>query len=645
MKRTYLFLLILPVQLALFAQKEVPAFGKIDLQDLQLKSCPFEPDATAMKLFDIQETEFEVLAYNSRLITERRVRIKIFNVKGYEYASVRIPYFSKKSVTKIKDLSGIIYSLDSSGQIMTERLYKSDFFKKKAEDNIGIINFTFPNLKPGCVIEFRYTRIEKNILQIDPWIPQGEIPVAYASLTLITPSFSRVKTKIYGADTINQTVTKLSKGSYDRLKRIYFKENIRSFEPEPFMSSYKDNLLKVVFLLIPESSFFVDVLISPEVVWKFTGNSLLRSMDFGGQIRRIIIGTESIIDSAKNIFSISDRIGFIYERVKKRIPDKGEQTLYPNDVLEAWNNRTGNTAEINLILINLLQKAGVTCMPLLISTRENGKVNTDFPSIGQLNAVDVLALDSNTFFLMDASLKYQSYLNPPFNVLNRQGLLLEEDNMQWVNISDERPLVRQNININATIRENGSIEGSAMCLHYDYAKSYMLDSTTEEDPKNKFIDKKPAGLKIISITYENAENDSEPLLQRINFTYEPQNTGDYYFINPQMLDSKNENPFVKQIRNTAIDFGCKQQLTLLMELEIPSTFEIDHLPRNITVRAPDSSFFFKRIFSFGSGIIHLSQTFDIMRPIFDKEEYPAIQEFFNRAYQLMSEEIILKKKK
>src|SRR5678816_2360212 len=96
-----------------FSQKTVPEFGKIDVAELKMKSCSFEPGASALNLFDVQEVEFKTNDYVSRLVTERRVRIKIFNESGYKYAAIKIPYFSKKGVTKIKDLSGIVYNLDS----------------------------------------------------------------------------------------------------------------------------------------------------------------------------------------------------------------------------------------------------------------------------------------------------------------------------------------------------------------------------------------------------------------------------------------------------------------------------------------------------------------------------------------------------
>ena len=642
MKPPYLLLVLLFTSQITFSQKKLPEYGKIDVADLQMKQCSFETDAAAMKLFDLQEIEFQMSDYSSRVLTEKRVRIKIFNEKGYDYASIKIPYYSKKRVSKIKDLSGIIYNLDSAGHVVVHKLEKKDFFKEKSEDKLGVINFTFPNLKPGSVIEYTYTRVDKNVAQIDPWIAQDEIPVAYAQATIITPTFSRVKEKIFGSTNVDKDVEKI-KG--DRNRIVYSKENLKAFHSEPFMSSRKDNLLRVVFLLIPESDFFLDILTSANSIWKLGGDYLLESKAFGGQFRKTIPGTEKIIDSAKNITPLDKRIGFIYERVKKQIPEKQEQTMYPDDLAEAWNDRTGNTAEINLILLNLLLKSDVKCYPILVSTRENGKVNTEFPSIGQLNGVDVLVDVKGKYYLLDASLKFQSYLNPPFNVLNRQGFLLEEGNMQWVNIDDDRDLMKQDMQVIMNVKSDGKFEGVTNISYYDYAKSYALDSTDEEE--EKFFDKTPQGLKIISVSQENVDSADKPLVKHFDFEYEAPETNEFYFISPQFMYSKKENPFTKSTRNTDIDFGCNQLLSLSMQIDLPADFQIDHLPKNITVRAPDSSFFFKRGCAVGgdSTLISVYQTFEVKRPVFDKEEYAAVQEFFNRVFPLMAEEIILKKRK
>lgn len=647
MRKTLILLVSCLVFSGIIAQKKVPDFGDISMADMLLKSCSFEPDAPAMKLFDIQEVEFDLFTYgNTKFKTERRIRIKIFNEEGYRYASVKIPYLSKKGYGKIKDLSGIVYNLDATGRIITEKLEKADFFKEKAGDNFRVVNFTFPNLKPGSVIEFRYTTIEKDILQLNPWVLQDEIPVAYTSNIIITPTNSKVMEKAYGIDSVESVVDLLGLGN-NRRKTTYFKENIVSFQPEPFMSSQKDNLGKVVYLLFPNGNSFYSLNSSPDFLWKSTGSRFLRSAFFREQVEKIIPGTEHIIDSAIKLLRTEDKISFVYEAVKKRMPDRAEQSINAASLKEAWESKEANTAEINLILMNLLNKAGVSAYAMLVSTRENGKVSKDFPSLGQLNGIDILAVDSTNYYLLDASLKFQSFKTPPFNVLNRDALLLSPDSIQWVTVRDTRPLLKQNVSIFAELKENGIIEGMASYQHFDYAKSYILDTTNneEKDEGKRFFDKKIPGLKILSAKQENVNNDREPLYETVEFSYEPQQSDSFFFITPQFLSAKQENPFIKEKRNTDIDFGCNQELVVTMTLYLPASFEVDHLPKNILVRAPDSSFYYRRMVSFSKESISFSQVYEVKRPIFEKGEYPGIQEFFKRMHALMAEEIVLKKKK
>lgn len=625
------------------AQSPIPEFGKIDKADLLLTSCPFESSASALKLLELQEIEFDYDNYGSKLVTEKRVRIKVFNEKGYKHATIRIPYYSKRRVTRIKDLEAIVYNLDGAGNITTERLDKKDFFKEKTEDNIGIINFTFPNLKPGSVVEFRYRKIEKDIARLDPWILQDEIPVRQAVCFLTTPNTSRVYEKVVGADTIEQKKEFPETRSARFVKRIYSRENIPSFRYEPFMSSVKDNLLKVIFILIPHATFATD-LMTPKVRWEIFGKTIYHSPFIEGQLKKNLKGTESLIDSAKKISHIAERIRYLYEQVQKQIPERGEQTAFPDDIADTWVSHYGSSAETNLALLNLLQKAGIPAQPLLVSTRENGRINTEFPSPGQLNGLDVFVRDNAEYYVMDASLKYQSPFVPPYNILNREALLLSDEDVEWVTITDNRPLLKSLVNVTALFTDSGYIQGSAYNIFYDYYKSMMLDSTSEDDKKNYF-NKKPDGLKMLSTTFENTQNDNQPLIQKLEFDYTGPNTGNYYFINPQFLMTTNSNPFVQTTRHTDIDLGSRQELILKINLEFPdSLYSVDFIPSNILVRAPDSSFMYRRIVTQEKGRVSYYQSFEINYPIFYKEDYPGVKEFFDRVYALMAEEIVLKKK-
>jgi hypothetical protein len=176
----------------------------------------------------------------------------------------------------------------------------------------------------------------------------------------------------------------------------------------------------------------------------------------------------------------------------------------------------------------------------------------------------------------------------------------------------------------------------------------MLDSTSdnEDEEEDRFFDKKFPGVQIKSVQPDSTNSNDTLFAQKIEFTYEAQKTGDFYFINPRFLTQEKENPFKKAIRLSDIDFGCNQEIFLALQISIPVTYQIDYLPKNIIVRAPDSSFFYKRrTYTDSTTQIYFTQTFEIKRSIFDKEEYAGIKEFFDRVYALMEEEIVLKKKK
>jgi hypothetical protein len=167
----------------------------------------------------------------------------------------------------------------------------------------------------------------------------------------------------------------------------------------------------------------------------------------------------------------------------------------------------------------------------------------------------------------------------------------------------------------------------------------------QEESKSEEAEKKPVGLKIGKLTQENANQEDMPLTERMEFTYELNNTGDFYFISPRFLLSENKNPFTQTKRTTDIDMGCNQQYIFSLNLGMSPEWEIEHLPKNSVIRAPDSSFYYRRSISADSSNIFYGYTFEIKRSIFEKEEYAGVQEFFKLVYSLMAEEIILKRKK
>lgn len=626
------------------AQRTIPAPGQVTSEEWQLRTCDFEPAANAVKLLDLQEVEIENDGYSTWLETRKRVRIKIFNEKGYPFATVQIPYYNIENSTQIADLTGYVMNTDENGKTTILTLDKKEFYKNTRHDDLNMIRFTFPALKPGSIIEFSYRKIEKNIIEIDPWYIQDEIPVYTASCTVQVPGYSSITQRITGTDTIAVKTENVFFGTAGKIKKSLLKERIPSFRPEPLMSAMNDNLLRVLFHVVARPDPSEPEKADPDYQWAAFGSRFLQILNTELDLKRDIPGTDEIINTARLIRLTEDRISYIYNTVKKQFPGKRGPALYPDDIRKAWSKREGNAAEINLVLLNLLRKSDIDAHPLLVSTRENGMIDPKFPSPGQLNGLYILVRDGETYYVMDAAQEHLSPFIPPPDVLNRKGLLLKKNDYKWIDITDNRILFKQTSIMNGLIDPEAVLQGNLRITHFDYAKQIVARNYAEKEQQSKaghFINE---DLIADSVNYEFTGNYQDPVIENAAFRMKLNNTGDFYFLNPKHFSSMMENPFTAAERQTSIDFGYKQEQSIQMNIEIPASFIPDHLPASLIIRAPDSSFLFRRSVKFTNGIITYYQKFEISQPQFEKEQYPAIKEFFDRVYALMAEEIVLKKK-
>lgn len=643
-KRFLILILQSFVVVVTFCQEDLPAFGKADLKELRMKECAFEKDAGAMKLLDIQETELTVTGYDLKISIERRIRIKIFNKSGFDAANIIIPYIRRNKKSKITDISAYIYTLDTAGNIVTNKLEKNQMFREKSDAGISKVAFTFPNVIAGCVIEYRYTHNEKNSLHLEPWFFQADIPTAVSVCRFLYPFGMSFDFRLI----TNDSVTRKNDSKYSSYIRTFTMNNIPSFRAEPMMSSVKDNLQRVEFALLPRLGF-ADLVFGGGSRWGVYNKVLLLAPFFGQQIRAKITGSENILDSAGKIPLPADKVHYIYQQVKANLKWDDTYSFYADDLDEVWKSKTANSAEINLSILNLLLKAGINSYPILVSTRSNGKPDPDFISLGQFNSVDVLVADSSGFYVLDGTQKFISYKTPPYNILNRDAFLVDTAKSRWVTITDNRPLMRTSITVKAELTNPGELKGEAYISYYDHSKAIKLEERNEkekekEEEDKEFIEKESAEIVIDSLVEENAEDELQPLVHKFGFSYKLSATEDYYFLDPFFLSNFRRNPFNDTLRRTDIDLGSNQSYSLFLHLTIPDDYSIDELPQSLLIRANDSSMLFKRQIIRQDNVLVFRHSFDIQRTVFEKEEYLGIREFFRKIYAVVSDQIVLKKK-
>lgn len=644
LKKLFTLLVLLGVSLILRGQTQ--PFGKVDTADLKLNSCDFEKDANAMVLFD--KTEITT-GFTSTTVL-RFKRIKILNDAGKDEANVNLEYYSRHSIEDISDVEAETINLDKN-TIERIKLEKSAIYHQTIDKTTKKISFTFPGVKAGSIIEYSY-KVNIGFEGVFPdWNFQGKLPVRYCELrATIRNDYSYKMTprihQPYAQNTSEYWINK--NGDTLGKKYVWALKNVNSFREEPFSTSLDDDIQKMAFRLTAYKYTARSDLKSLEKSWFQIASSVINDEDFGQQLNQNI-KSEGLINKAKSYNTDNEKISYIFNRIKNDIKWNGINRWYTIDGIgKAWDKKQGNSTEINLILYYFLIKSGIKCYPELVSTRENGRIDINYPNLEQFNKTVInVPLANKKFYILDASDKYNNYQDIPYDILNSNGFLLNKDSNIYILsfLKSESPS-RKVVFVNAGIAANGKMSGTTQINNFSYHKADAITAyTTDGEEKYKVhLRENDNNLKISSLKLENMDVDSLPLTQSVEFNLDLTSSDEnYIFFSPNLFTGFTNNPFRSEGRNSDINLKFLRNYVINGRYKIPDRYKIESLPKSGALLMPDTSISFKRIVAEQEGYIIVHYVIDYKRTYYLKDEYQALYAFYKKMHEMLNEQIVLKK--
>ena len=608
--------------------KETEPYGKVDIQDLVMKSCDFEKDANAEVLFD----KANVYPDGNMSIMERHTRIKIFNDFAKNQANVRLDYISYLQSTAITNLEAETINLEN-GNISISKLDKKGIFIEHIDKLRSALIFALPNVKAGSVIEFKY-RVALDAGYFPIWYFQSTLPERYSEIkTAIQPG-----QEFMVAPHVTQPYSKQkgSVGDYEQIRALSY---VHSLPDEPYMGARQDNLQRV------EVAMYAAKLNT----WDKIGDFSVKAPDFGQEIAISLPGEGEIIKHAKDLTSDDERIAFIFDTVRNRMKWNEIYRFYAVDgTVRTWKKNVGNSFEINMILCRLLKKSGINATPMIISTKNIGKLNPASPNIYIFSSMIVyIQSDTSKKYVLDATGKYNLYNTVPPDDLNTFGLNIDEDNKEYKPffLENSEPSM-QSVVLNAEIKADGKLAGTAEINSYSYNKMKALKKykTDGEEKYIKYLNSNDNGIRISSLKLEGMNVDSLPLTLKFDFNGElPGADQNYLYVNTNSFNVMGENPFKSEERFSNIDFGFKDNFSINNVYKLPPGYKTDVLPKSITIIIPDQSITFKRTVAEENGIISVRYVLIHKKTLYFREDYQDIRGFYKKMYELLNEQIVLKK--
>jgi len=93
--------------------------------------------------------------------------------------------FTKKDDFEFIDrLEAVVINGNELAHLTTQKLSKKDFYTRDFNDRLGVVTFTFPAIKVGSIIEYKYRSFMKHYGGLGDWYFQKELPVVKSKYTL-----------------------------------------------------------------------------------------------------------------------------------------------------------------------------------------------------------------------------------------------------------------------------------------------------------------------------------------------------------------------------------------------------------------------------------------------------------------------------
>jgi hypothetical protein len=622
------------------AQSTIPEFGTFTPEEKTLKVCPFDKDADAIVLIDQASSDHDD---EYRLITTRHIRIKILKEKGISRGDVMIRYYHGNDFEYIDKIEAIVCNFNASGGQDIKKVANAQIFRQKINQYWSAVKFAIPDVQVGSIIEYKYVSTKKSYSGLDDWYFQRDIPTKLSSYSLVILPNYEFAYQVHKSKDLPIKIESAKESG-----RILFEmNNVAGLRDEPYMDSERDYIQRVEFQLAGYRGRFGDKT-KYMTTWNEVVRELIANPGFGRQLNKNLAGSAAFMNEVKAMSDPYKKMASIYNYVQQNLTWNGFTGKYSDNVKDAWEKKKGSNADINLILCNLLEEAGLEVFPILVSERGNGKVDANYPFIGQFNTVMAYVIIGSNKYVLDGA----SYGTPPFtipfSVVNTTGFVVDRKKGGIVTLTETKRMDRNLITISSTIDGEGVLRGRGSILSYDYARINRLKSYHRDKAKftEEYIIHGLPGLAIDSLNVKNLDNDSLAFDQEVQFTMPGTITGNYRLLTLNLFSGFEKNPFIADNRFTNVDYGCLQHMIINQSIILPEEWQLETLPRDIKLIMPDTSISIVRMLSYqkDSRLLQARYTIQTSRSVFTAEEYLYLKEFYKKMTEILNEQVVLRKK-
>jgi hypothetical protein len=599
------------------AQKAPVTFGKITKEEVASTTYDLDTSAAAVMLCDFGWFDKANFKFT------RIFRYKILKKAGYDISDLR--YFTDEKPA----VKGMVYNIEGD-QVVKEKLNSSNIFSKMLGSGLYETSIAIPNLKVGTVFDIQYTSDG-----LPPeWYFQQAVPVKYSEINIPQADYFKYSTNFFG-------YLPLTLSSIER----WGISNVPAFKPEPFINSRENYISKMEINI--KAITYTGNFRAISSTWEDVNGILLQNSNFLAQ-KQSLPCASSIVDELKTSGKQGEDLVRAAFEAAKKISWNKERSIVSSD--EGLCNHlklgSGNVADINFTLLQILKKLGFEAYPVVLSSRSNGMLSQFNPSLNKLDYLIVALKTESGFTLLDASEKYMpSYLLPD-RVINGQGRIVDDKYSQWIPLAckyKEQSDYRYDLTLNPDL----TLTGKIIMTYTDYAAYDFRDNYSSYNTKDEYaraMEKANPGLTIKDITIDNTDDLYKPVVVTIDASIEGLVTqvDKELYITPMLFEQVKESPFNATERKYPISYSRLEDTKVNVTINLPDNVTAGVLPKPISSKLRNNAMAFTFNATAEGKQVKADYAFYINSLTINQDMYKDVRNVYNNLVSKHAEPIILK---
>lgn len=506
------------------------------------------------------------------------------------------------------------------------------------------VTFTLPGVEIGDIVEYSYENIRFN-----PWNKelfdagyffQGDEPFIYSRLTVDVPEDEFIKWKVYNAPGGMIDFTEEVKDG--RTIYTWIAENVEAYVPEPNAP--------------PEGDFLPRAEVTNQENWDAI-HDWYRA--FQNERMKITPKIQQLVDSlTQGAETDHEKIAAIYHWLQQNIryisikgsPSSGVSGHLAQFTLEQG---FGDCTDKAIMFATLLRAAGIDADPVYVGTNNDvPMLDPEMPSYYGDHAITEIFLADTGFYLDATGSSNGGYSRYPSFNAEDHGVYAVNSQKRKVEIIPvpEPDQEQREYHLDLEIDEEGTLNVRYQSFYqgdYETGLRYFWNYfSREEDRRTRFeqmVKSTSPDAELIDYGFENLEDISKQLSLKIRYRVKDyvKFTGPLAIINlPEVGERFTFDEVALGSREYPLSYYTSESICHQVTLKLPEDWEVDYLPKGITLSMSEVSYHATYTQDEGN-VIHFEDTFIRPERLIQPKSYPQYRELLNSITSYHKKPILL----